>query len=232
VHLHLTDRLSCPRCGPQFGLILLAHEVREQRILQGDFGCPNCRDTYPVENGFGDLRAPPRNPIREREKGRQLPEAPESSGEVDGIGAHGLRAAALMGVTEGPGTLLMSGPVALFAPEVARMVEGVEVVAMHPDLEAQSETPGVSRMIAGPGIPFFSATMKAIFLSGPSDGREILEACRVLVPEGRLVLDDKPEHAGDLLGSAGLEVIFEEEGVLIGQRFGGVDGPLVTLRGI
>ena len=24
MHLFLTDRLSCPRCGPEFGLILLA----------------------------------------------------------------------------------------------------------------------------------------------------------------------------------------------------------------
>ena len=55
MHLALTDRMICPRCGPGFGLILLAHEVRDRRILEGDLGCPNCRDQYPVRKGFADL---------------------------------------------------------------------------------------------------------------------------------------------------------------------------------
>ena len=60
MNVALTDHLVCPRCGPPFGLILLAHEVRDRRVRRGEFGCANCRDRFPVEDGFGDLRPPPR----------------------------------------------------------------------------------------------------------------------------------------------------------------------------
>ena len=60
MNVALTDHLVCPRCGPPFGLVLLARDVRDRRVREGEFGCPNCRDRFPVEGGFGDLRPPPR----------------------------------------------------------------------------------------------------------------------------------------------------------------------------
>ena len=57
MHLLLTDRLTCPRCGPSFGLILLADRMNDRRVVDGVLGCPNCRDGFPVRDGFGDLRA-------------------------------------------------------------------------------------------------------------------------------------------------------------------------------
>ena len=63
MHLLLTDRLTCPRCGPEFGLVLLADRLEDRRVLEGALGCPNCRDRYPVRDGFGDLRPPPRTDI-------------------------------------------------------------------------------------------------------------------------------------------------------------------------
>ena len=62
MNVSLTDHLVCPRCGPPFGLVLLARDVRDRRVRQGEFGCPNCRDGFPVVGGFGDLRPPPRRP--------------------------------------------------------------------------------------------------------------------------------------------------------------------------
>ena len=49
VNVGLTDHLVCPRCGPPFGLILLARDVRDRRVREGEFGCPNCRDRFPVK---------------------------------------------------------------------------------------------------------------------------------------------------------------------------------------
>ena len=60
MHLLLTDRLTCPRCGPEFGLILLADKLVDRVVHSGVLGCPNCRDAFQVEDGFADLRAPPR----------------------------------------------------------------------------------------------------------------------------------------------------------------------------
>jgi uncharacterized protein YbaR (Trm112 family) len=232
MHLLLTDRLSCPRCGPEFGLILLAHEVRDRRILSGDFGCANCRETYPVEDGFGDLRAPPRAPLAEllEEKGVSSPDPP--GGSPSGRGdEEALRLAALMGVTQGPGTLLLEGPAASHAGAVAGRVGGVEVVALSPALRWDPEAEGVSRMVAGPGLPFFSASLRAVLLSGRAEDRTLDESARVLIPGGRVVVLDAPPGTGGRLEGAGIRIVLEQEGVLVGERRGSGSRPLVTLRG-
>ena len=218
MHILLTDRLTCPRCGPDFGLILLAQEIRDRRIYYGEFGCSNCREIYPVEDGFGDLRAPPRTP---------LDLIASSAGEAQGDGAEdphpeaGLRLAALMGVTEGPGTLLLVGPAALHASAVARLVKGVEVVGINPALFAVPQEEGVSRMVSRPGIPFFSGTFLGVVCSGAVDERGLLEAARVTGSCGRLAVLDSNSEARALLEREGLEILMEEEGVLVAQQGGG-----------
>jgi uncharacterized protein YbaR (Trm112 family) len=232
MHLLLTDRLSCPRCGPEFGLILLAHEVRNRRILSGDFGCANCRETYPVEDGFGDLRAPPRAPLAEllEEKGVSGPDL--HPGPPSGTGdEEALRLGALMGVTEGPGTLLLEGPAASHARAVATRIGGVEVVALNPALRWDPEEEGVSRMVADPGLPFFSGSLRAVLLSGRTEDRILEESVRVLIPGGRVVVLDAPPGAGGRLEAAGIRIVLEQEGVLVGERRGSGSRPLVTLRG-
>lgn len=156
MHLRLTDRLTCPRCGPRFGLILLADRVSDQHVLEGRLGCSNCRDTFPVHEGFGDLRAPPRGAL--------------GPGRAGGPGAvdpgEGERVTALLGVPEGPGTLALVGAVARHAEQVAAGVEGVEVVAVDPDLAGWPEAPHVSRMTARPGLPFFDRTLRGVAVDG------------------------------------------------------------------
>jgi len=232
MHLFLTDRLSCPRCGPGFGLILLARDVRERRVLQGDLGCPNCRETYPVEDGFGDLRSPPRKPFSEggsREEERAMGE----DGEGAGAGSHeaAVRMAALLGVTEGPGTLLVKGPAASLAGGLAALVGGVEVVAMDPSLRFSAEEEGVSRMVARPGLPFFSGSLRGVLLSGAMEDHDIREAVRVLVPRGRVAVMGAPPEARSRLEEEGTRILLHEEGVVVGERLGPPGGQLVTLRG-
>ena len=43
MHILLTDTLTCPRCGPDFGLILLAERIEGRRVMDGHLGCANCR---------------------------------------------------------------------------------------------------------------------------------------------------------------------------------------------
>ena len=57
VNVVLTDHLVCPRCGPPFGMVLLARDVRDRRVHEGEFGCPNCRDTVPGGRGVRGLAA-------------------------------------------------------------------------------------------------------------------------------------------------------------------------------
>jgi uncharacterized protein YbaR (Trm112 family) len=232
MHLLLTDRLSCPRCGPEFGLILLAHEVRNRRILSGELGCANCRESYPVENGFGDLRAPPRRPLEDLHEREGLSgQSPHEAPAPEGSREEALRIAALMGITGGPGTLLLEGPAAVHAQAVARIVGGIEVVALYHGLRSHPEEEGVSRMVAHPGFPFFSGTLRAAVLSGPMEDAILGESARVLVPGGRVVVLGAFPGVRGRLESSGVRILLEEAGVLVGEREGCRSRPLVTLRG-
>jgi uncharacterized protein YbaR (Trm112 family) len=225
MHLLLTDRLSCPRCGPEFGLILLAREMRGRRVVWGEFGCPNCREQYPVEDGFGDLRAPPRQPLSES------PSSDGEGGREEEDPEAGLRLAALMGVTEGPGTVLIVGPSGFHAPEVHRHLPGVEVVGMDPSLRELPQVEGVSRMVGLPGIPFFAHTFLGVVLSGPTRENLILEGWRVLAPKGGLAVLEPPGGVRGLLEDQGARILLGEEGVLVARKERGAGPELVTLRG-
>lgn len=208
MHLLLTDRLACPRCGPEFGLILLADRMQERRVVDGTLGCPNCRDGFPVRDGFGDLRAPPRG---ELPAGRAGEPAPADPGEAD-------RLTALLGVVEGPGTLLLVGSPARVAAAVAERVQGVEVVALDADMARWPDAPRVSRMASRPGIPFFSRTLRGVAVDGALGARWLAEAGRVAARLSRVVVVGAPGDAGAALTAAGLTVLAEEAGTLVAAR--------------
>ena len=106
MHILLTDRLICPRCGPGFGLILIADRLENRRVIEGSLGCPNCRDRFPVEGGFGDLRPPPRS-TRDDAPELEPPPSPPA-----------LEVAALLGLTDGPGNVALIGDI-LVADDLA-----------------------------------------------------------------------------------------------------------------
>ncbi len=222
MHILLTDRLICPRCGPEYGLILLAHEVRERRVLEGDLGCSNCRETFPVRNGLGDLRIPPREQS-------SLPEnpGPASNSDPDEV----VRLGAFLGVTQGPGTLLLKGPVVRLAGELAALIGEVEVVCIDPSLLDEEEGESVSRLMAGRKIPFFPGSFLGVVLSGDVGVEDLTQAARVVVPSGRVVVLDGFPEAKETLKELGLSVLLDEERVLVARRERGETLPLVTLRG-
>jgi hypothetical protein len=195
VHLLVTDRATCARCGPGFGLILLADRVEERRVLEGELGCPNCRERYPIVGGWADLRPPPRG---------GLPPAPGPGASSDPEEA--FRLGALLGVEPGPGFLLLAGSAAGASERLAAMLEGIEVVALDPGLRHTPEVPGVSRVEVGHGIPFRPATFRGVALEGDWIRTHLEEAIRVLRPPGRLVLlRPGPGDAGRL-EEAGMEL--------------------------
>lgn len=207
MHLLLTDRLVCPRCGPAFGLILRADRLENRRVLEGGLGCPNCRETYPVSGGVGDLRPPPRGPADAGD------EAPPDAAEERLDVVH-----ALLGVVEGPGHLLLQGTTARFAPGLVRRIPHIEVVTTHPAAVRREETPGVSRLRTGPVLPFSPRTFRGVLLERP-EGRETLrEAARLLGTEGRVVvLEADGDTAGHLM-AAGLTVRLDDQGVVVAGR--------------
>jgi len=208
MHLLLTDRLCCPRCGPPFGLILLAQRVEERRVREGTLGCANCRDGFPVRDGFGDLRSPPRGALPAGRAGLPGPEDPTASE----------RLWALLGVAEGPGTLLLTGAVARHATALAERIPGVEVVALDADLAGWPEAPRVSRMVSRPGIPFCDRTLRGVAVDGGLGARWMQEAARVVAPFSRLVVTDAPDDAAAVLAGSGLKVLASEGGTVVAAR--------------
>lgn len=208
MHILLTDLLTCPRCGPEFGLILLGDRIEERRILEGFLGCPNCREKYPIQDGFGDLRAPPRRPLP------PVVDEPVREEDQEAI----TRVAALLGVREGPGYLVLVGPVARAAPGISAMLEKVEVVTVAPDLRTWDEREGVSRTVAGPGLPFFSRRIRGVVLDGDAGAPYLQEAIRVVGPGSRVAVLDAGPDVGNVLSDGGLEPILEDDGVVVAGR--------------
>ena len=212
MHLLLTDRLICPRCGPGFGLILLADRLESRRVIEGSLGCPNCRDRFPIEEGFGDLRPPPRS----TGDGAPHIEPPASPPAVE--------VAALLGLTEGSGNVALIGDMAGHATELAGLVPGVEFIGIAPGLRRWEEGEGVSRMTAGTALPFSNGSLRGIGLlagglpptaGGPSMAGEL---SRVVGTAGRIAVWGEVEEWGRALTSEGLEVLASEESALVVTR--------------
>jgi uncharacterized protein YbaR (Trm112 family) len=208
VHLLLTERLTCPRCGPAFGLILLADRMEERRVLDGQLGCPNCRDTYPVSDGFGDLRAPPRGDLPGGRAG--------APGAVDEREVR--RLMALIGVQEGPGIVAFLGAMARFAAPYTELVPGVEVVALDAALAQWPSVPRVNRMVSRPGIPILGGTLRGVAVDGVLGFSWIRESARVVAPLGRVVVGEAPEGTDEALIGEGLGILAAEGGTVVAAR--------------
>ncbi|HEX8432451.1 MAG TPA: hypothetical protein VF625_14270 [Longimicrobium sp.] len=207
MYILLTDLLTCPRCGPEFGLIVLSDRMENRRVVAGRLGCANCREMYPVENGVADLRL--------------------AAGEPDGAPSSDpdapLRLAALMGLAEVRGTVLLAGPGAELAPEVAALVEGVEVVAFAGTVPDGPIAEGVSRVVGGPRLPFRAGMMRAAALTG---GAALLdEAVRVLAPGARIVVEPAEAGTADRLRALGAEVLLEQDATVVARVAGAAQQP-------
>ena len=205
----LTDHLVCPRCGPPFGLILLAHEVRDRRVRRGEFGCANCRDRFPVEDGFGDLRPPPRG----AGPGGASPGGEVVGGEGDAA-TRGLRLAAALGVAEGPGMIVVPDSNRDEAAAIARLVRGIEVVVVGWGGRGLAAD-GVSAFATGPRMPLRDGVVRGVVAEGGSGAGWWGECLRVLMPGGRVVITDPTPTARDWVQSAGLATMLDESGLLV-----------------
>ncbi|HWV56792.1 MAG TPA: Trm112 family protein [Longimicrobiales bacterium] len=206
MHILLTDILICPVCGPGHGLILLADRIVDRRVEAGALGCPNCRRQYPVTDGFAELRVDPARPVV-----AQLAASPASEEEA-------VRLAALMGVTRGPGYVVIVGEGARPGAHIAAMIPELQVIACSPEAAAWPDAPGVNRMAADVRLPFFDSTIRAVALTGGTEAVFMAEAIRVLAPGCRLVLDRAPGDASDALAGAGMRVLARQKDTIVAAK--------------
>jgi len=200
----LSDIVTCPRCGPAFGLIMLADHVADRRAHEAWLGCANCRERYRVQQGFADLRFGP---------------AVEDGAVEPGSMEEAARLAAFLGVTEGPALVLLVGAGALNAPALADMIAGVEVVAAWSPLADQPERPGVSRFASTRDVlPFRNASMNGVALTDEASIGLIEEAARVVMPRSRVVIASGKPEVTARVERAGLHVLAKSERGTVAQR--------------
>ena len=109
MHLALTDRFICPRCGPGFRPHPFgARGAGSAGLRRAIWDAPNCRDQYPGQERFRRSETSSPEPI-------SVPS--ERAGAAPSEAEETLRLGALLGVTEGPGTLLIRGPAARYVRE-------------------------------------------------------------------------------------------------------------------
>ena len=210
MHLLLTDRLTCPRCGPAFGLVLLASGLSDRVVSTGRLGCPNCRDAFPIEGGFADLREPPRGALPSGLAG-----APATT---PGEREQAERLVALIGIVGGPGTVGLVGEPARHAAALVASAEEIHVVGVDADLRMWPEAPRLSRIVSAPGLPFFDSTLRAVAVDGRLGGTWLAEAARVVVPRGRVVVVHSTDDTDPALREAGLTVLAAEAETVVAAR--------------
>jgi hypothetical protein len=209
MHLLLTDRLTCPRCGPSFGLILLASRLEDRIVFEGRLGCPNCRDAFSVTSGFADLRAPPREALPAGLVGP--PDDPVDADEA-------ARMRALLGIAGGPGTVALVGEPSRYASALTASAEEIHVVGVDAGLVDWPEVPRVSRIVGEPGLPFRTSTLRAAAVDGRLGPRWIMEAVRTVAPRGRVVVTRAPDDAQRILREGGLSVLAVESETVVAAR--------------
>ena len=207
MQLLLTDRLTCPRCGPTFGLILLANQMQERRVMDGVLGCPNCRDSFPVDDGFADLRAPPRGQLGAGRAGDRPDVPPDAE-----------RIVAMLGIPRGPGTVAFVGRPAVYARAFTTSVPDADAVVVDADTSGWPEVERVSRIVSAPGLPFFDRVLRGVVVDGGLDRALLYDAARVTAPMSRVVVLGAGTDAGEVLVEAGLTVLAREGENLVAAR--------------
>lgn len=209
MHILLTDTLQCPRCGPGFGLLVLADQIADRRVGQGALGCANCRNQYPIRDGEADLRL---NPTAESHT--HAASALPAEEEV-------LRTAALLGVAGGGGVLLLAGTGgAKLAPGIAALVPEVEIALALPYLSPKAAPGTFSRVVAEGVLPFRDRTLRGVALLGDWPAPWLSEAVRTLLPGGRVVVSSAAPEVTAELRALGAQILLDEQRVVVASAVG------------
>jgi uncharacterized protein YbaR (Trm112 family) len=207
LHILLTDVLTCPRCGPTFGLVLQAERIEERDVQEGRLGCPNCRATFSITDGVAEL---------------QVGDVPAlTDPDADALGERAFRAAALLGTHPPNATLLVVERAGLQADEIASIHATAHVVGASLDPPPIHRALGVlSRVLVGTVLPFRDHAFRGVAVLGDPTDALLRELARVLSRGARLVVDRASPGLGETLRDRGFQVHLEQDGVVVAAASG------------
>ncbi|MDR0787049.1 MAG: hypothetical protein LBG44_04190 [Gemmatimonadota bacterium] len=221
MHILLTDQLACPRCGPEFGLIVLADRIADRRVESGTLGCANCRTGYPVEAGVADLRV----------EGSTLFFSPDPSVSEP---EYALRLAALIGVQPPQTWVVVIDGSGAAAPAVSGYLPDARIVSITPGPAVPasaapvqaSPAPAqaadrVSKVFAGERMPFRSGGFRAVVVAGAPAPDLLRELGRLPGRGGRLVVTGGDDETVKILHEMGFTMLLREADTLVAAAPGG-----------
>ena len=138
--------------------------------MRGELGCPICATRYPVRAGVVDFTS-----------GESIPQVMRAE---QGLA---LRAAALLGLTEPGGLVVLAGEWSACAQELLAMTDGVQLLAL--DFASGLESGGpLSLALIADVLPLAEGCARGIALDlAHSTGSLLAGAARALAPAGRLL---------------------------------------------
>jgi len=182
VFIEVVDAFRCPRPHEATWLVASADRMEDRDILAGELGCPVCGARYPIVNGVADFRG----------DGAAAAGGPAVRAEAD-LAQLGLRAAALLGLTEPGGLAVLAGAWADAAHQVAALVEGVHLLAVDPHADVSSGF-GVSVARVPAALPLRAESVRAVALdTAHATPAFLASSAAALRPSGRLLV---PAGAG------------------------------------
>jgi len=163
MHLDVIPTLRCPREHEESGLVLVADATRGRHVVTGVLGCPICEAEYPVRAGVA-----------------YFTDAVAAAGDArdDEV----IRTAAMLGLTEPGGVVMLAGHWASLANAISE-IGGALVLVVNPPAITQYDEP-VSVMYAGDQVPIAEHALRAIAIDAPLPANNLAS---VLRPKGRLV---------------------------------------------
>jgi uncharacterized protein YbaR (Trm112 family) len=163
MHLDVIPALRCPREHEESGLVLVADETRGRHVVTGVLGCPVCEAEYPVRAGVAYFVEPAASTTDTRD---------------DEI----IRTAAMLGLTEPGGVIMLGGHWASTADATSEIGGALVLVVNPPALTHYTEP--VSVIYAGDQLPIAEHALRAAAIDALVRVNNIAS---VLRPKGRLV---------------------------------------------
>lgn len=195
--VELAEYLLCNGDHEETYLVMMPDRVENRAVLEGTVGCPRCSREFRIDNGLVDFTPPD---VR-----HEPPDPPSSDVSADTIRA-------LMGITGPGGYAVLIGSAGSLAPDLAKLLDGVHLVAVNPPVTLE-HTAGVSRLRGHDRIPLRASMARAVVVGAEHATDPWLDdACRVLLRGLRLVLlTDEP-------GPVSAKALAVGDGMWVGQK--------------